>query len=219
MRDADRAQHGCDDAIAGVGGVVEARSGIVEQCMLPVRLHQNREALARRPAPSGGTRRALAAAARRRTKVSATRSPSHLPGTPRGASNHRTPSDPAIAAHAGGACCCHTAAGSVLSSSRKLATYANTSCATTSNRSHGTTIAASVKGHHDERDERNGDRIRQRGDDRYLLEETSMSGISPSGDRRLRTRGLAPQPAPCRCVRRRCRAADPPRRTTARIRA
>ena len=198
--DAGGAQERRDDAAAGIGLVVEARAGVVEQ-RVRVRLHARRRGPARRRAPSCGTCRGAGGAAARRTAATNQTTPSARPGTPRGAASHATPSSAAATAHGGGACCCHTAAGERASHSSGTISAANTACAACHSRSSGSTIPASASGTTTKRDHRNRQRVGERRDQRHLLEQRQRHRHEADGDERLRARGRAQRASDPRAAR------------------
>ena len=89
--------------------------------------------------------------------------------------------------------------------------------------------AGEAQRHHERGDDRNGDRVGERGHERDLLEECERRGNEADGDGPLRGAGVCGSarasarailpPADRPAGRCRCRAADRPRRTTARTRA
>ena len=143
--DARRAQVRNDDAAAGVGRLVPARPGVVEE-RARMRLHDDRRALpdVERGQPERARRRAARAA--RGTAARAQERRASVPAcrVARGKAarlRHRS-----TTAHAGGWCCAHAAPSSAASASSARISGSSSACAARHSASNGSSAAASVNG-------------------------------------------------------------------------
>ena len=190
--DASRPQVGHHDAIARIDVIRERRSGIEQQCM-GLRCGPRPRGPGRRPAPSSRPRPAPGPFGMERNSGSSNPAPTQRAGNPRGSSIQSAPATASGTAHAGGACCCHTASGTAFSHSSSAMQIAIAACAHTAIQLPGSTAASSESGTTMRLTSGNGEGVGERRDQGDLLEQGEQQGYQ--GDRH-RPLGSHPCPQP-----------------------